>query len=83
VFPFTIVTPTAGVPTPVTPQYTSSFVSGVCVTDNHVRPSILIQQATNGSLLLATADAGNGIENVPLRSKMPLLSMRLTTPDGP
>ena len=33
--------------------------------------------------LKTVIDAGNGIENVPLRSKMPLLSMRFTTPDGP
>ncbi len=44
---------------------------------------MLIQHATNGSLLFATAAAGSGIENVPLKLKRPLLSMRFTTPDGP
>jgi hypothetical protein len=81
--PFTIVTPADAVPTPVTPQYTSSLVAGACVTDTQVRPSRLIQHATNGSLLFASAAAGSGIENVPLTVKMPLLSMRFTKPDGP
>ncbi len=44
---------------------------------------MLTQHATNGSLLFATAAAGNGIENEPLKPNTPLLSMRFTTPDGP